>query len=101
MMTSSVSLTPVESNREYQQTIGQYVYIVCSLNIVFFSKILKYIPDSGPSRFVCTGHGTPALQQNWQSSEKSQHFMETLQYLMNTQLTYQEKRRELAGSLSS
>ena len=31
----------------------------CSLNIVFFSKILKYIPDSGLSRFplgvsVCT-----------------------------------------------
>ena len=52
----------------------------CSLNIVgFFSKILKYIPDSGLLRFfldVYTGpHActkkiagwTPALQQNWQS----------------------------------
>ena len=42
-----------------------------------FSKILKYIPDSGLSRFSprcqcvykMTGQ-TPALQQNWQSSKK-------------------------------
>ena len=27
---------------------------------------------------------TPALQQNWQSSEISQHFKEKTQYLMNT-----------------
>ena len=27
---------------------------------------------------------TPALQQNWQSSEKSQHFEEKTQYLINT-----------------
>ena len=27
---------------------------------------------------------TPTLQQNWQSSEKSQHFREKTQYLMNT-----------------
>ena len=27
---------------------------------------------------------TPALQQNWQSSEKSQTFKEKTQYLMNT-----------------
>ena len=27
---------------------------------------------------------TPALQQNWQSWEKSQHFKEETQYLMNT-----------------
>ena len=27
---------------------------------------------------------TPALQQNWQSSEKSQNFKEKKQYLMNT-----------------
>ena len=26
----------------------------------------------------------PALQQNWKSSEKSQHFKEKTQYLMNT-----------------
>ena len=26
----------------------------------------------------------PALQQNWQSSEKSQNFKEKTQYLMNT-----------------
>ena len=28
---------------------------------------------------------TPALQQNWQSSEKSQNVKEKTQYLMNTQ----------------
>ena len=27
---------------------------------------------------------TPALQLNWQSSEKSQHFKEKTQYLINT-----------------
>ena len=55
----------------------------CSLNIVFFSKILKYIPDSGLTRFplgvsVCTQWQVKPqrLQQNWQSSEKSQHFKE-------------------------
>ena len=51
---------------------------------MFFSKILKYIPDSGLSRFplsvsvsvyTMTGQ-TPALQQNLQSSEKSQYFKE-------------------------
>ena len=45
-----------------------------------FSKVLKYIPDSGLSRFplvVSTMAGqTPALQQNLQSSEKSQHLKE-------------------------
>ena len=55
----------------------------CSLNIVFFPKILEY---SGlwPSsvfpycQFVYTHQAgiTPALQQNWQSSEKSQKNME-------------------------
>ena len=58
-------------------------YTECSLNIVFFSNVLKYIPDSGHSRFFLgvsvsgTMAGqTPALQQDWQSSEKSQHFKE-------------------------
>ena len=62
----------------------------CSLNIVFFSKILKYIPDSGLSRFplgvsVCAQWQVKPqrLQQNWHSSEKSQHLRKT-QYLMNT-----------------
>ena len=62
------------------------VFIIC-----FFSKILKYIPDSGRSRFssvvytdVIMAGRTPTLQQNWQSSEKSQHFKEKTQYLMNT-----------------
>ena len=53
----------------------------CSLYIVFFSKILKY---SGPfsvfPRRQCVythrAGRIPALQQNWQSSEKSQNFNE-------------------------
>ena len=63
----------------------------CSLNIVFFLKILKY---SGLWSFfvfplyqcVYTHQAgrTPALQQNWQSSKKSQSFKEKTQYLMNT-----------------
>ena len=35
---------------------------------------------------------TPALQQNWQSSEKSQNFKEKTQYLVNT-LYYKIQRR--------
>ena len=55
------------------------LYTGCSLNIVFFSKILKYIPDSGLSQCQCVytmaGQTPPAaLQQKCQSSEKSQHF---------------------------
>ena len=47
------------------------------------SKILKYIPDSGlslvSSRCQCVytmAGQTPALQQNLQSTEKSQHIKE-------------------------
>ena len=63
----------------------------CSLNIVFFPKILKYSglwPFSVFPRCQCVythqAGRKPALQQNWQSSEKSQHFKEKTQYLMNT-----------------
>ena len=55
----------------------------CSLNIVFFPIYEKYSglwPFSVFPRCQCvhTHHAgrTPALQQNWQSSEKSQHFKE-------------------------
>ena len=47
-----------------------------------FSKILKYIPDSGLSRIptggvsVCTQWLVNHHQQTWQNSEKSQHFKE-------------------------
>ena len=59
----------------------------CSLNIAFF-RFFKNIPDSGLSLFslgvsVCT-HTRQVENQNWQSSEKSQHFKEKTQYLMNT-----------------
>ena len=57
----------------------------CSLNIVFFPKILKYFPDSvfPQCQYVYTNQAgrTPALQQNWQSSEKSQKFKEKHQIL--------------------
>ena len=56
-----------------------------------FSKIFKYIPDfvsacvHWTSRFGRQmARRTPALQQNWQSLEKSQLFKEKTQYLMNT-----------------
>ena len=56
-----------------------------------FPKISKYSklwPFSvlSPCQCVYTHKAgrKPALQQNWQSSEKSQHFKEKTQYLMNT-----------------
>ena len=55
----------------------------CSLDIVFSSKILKYsglLPFSVfPRRHCVYTHQagrTPALQQNWQSSDNSQNFKE-------------------------
>ena len=55
----------------------------CSLNIVFFQKILEYSElwsFSVYPRCQCVythqAGRTPALQQDWQSSEKSQHFKE-------------------------
>ena len=60
----------------------------CSLNIVFFFRIIQNIPDSVFPQCQCAythkAGRTPALQQNWQSSEKSQKFKEKTQYLMNT-----------------
>ena len=45
-----------------------------------FSKILIYFPDSVFPRCQCVythqAGRTPALQQNWQSSEKSQNYKE-------------------------
>ena len=58
----------------------------CSFNIMFFSKVSKYsglLPFSVFSRCQCVythqAGKKPALQQNWQSSEKSQNFMEKTQ----------------------
>ena len=55
----------------------------CSLNIVFFSKILKYsalLLFSVFSRCQCVythqAGRKPALQQNWQNSERSQNVEE-------------------------
>ena len=54
---------------------------------VFF-RIFKNIPGSVFPRCQCVytnqAGRKPALQQNWQSSEKSQHLKEKTQYLMNT-----------------
>ena len=54
----------------------------CSLNIVFFRRsfnIFRTLASFGSPRcqFVYTMAGqTPALQQNWRSSEESQHIKE-------------------------
>ena len=57
----------------------------------FFPKILKYsglLPFCVFPRckcvYKCQAGRTPVLQQNWQSSEKSQDFKEKTLYLMNT-----------------
>ena len=77
----------------YLGRYGERILLTFTLGIqiVQAKKILKYIPDSGLSRFplgvsvctVCAGQ-TPVLQQNWQRSEKSQLFIRKTQYLMNT-----------------
>ena len=77
----------------YLGRYGERILLIFTLGIqlVQAKKILKYIPDSGLSRFplgvsvctVCAGQ-TPVLQQNWQRSEKSQLFIRKTQYLMNT-----------------
>ena len=66
----------------------------CSLNIVFFQKMLEYSGLWPFSTFpLCQCVYTqqagrkPALQQNWQSSEKSL-FKEKTPYLMKTLYLY-------------
>ena len=62
------------------------------INYCVFSEFLKMFPTLAflcfPSVSVCAhthqAGRKPALQQNWQSSEKSQHFKEKIQYLMKT-----------------
>ena len=63
----------------------------CSLKIVFFSKILKYIPDSDLSRFplgvsVCTQWQVKHrhCSRTCRIQKKSQNFKEKTQCLMNT-----------------
>ena len=67
------------------------IYRVFIKYCVFF-LIFQNIPNSVFPRcqFVYTKQAgrNPALQQNWQSSEKSQNFKENTQYLMNTLYLY-------------
>ena len=60
----------------------------------FFSKILIYFPDSVFSRCQCVythqAGWTPALQQNWQSSEKFKNFKEK-NTIINEQPVFQTK----------
>ena len=81
----------VSRNKSDKNSAKYFLHTGCSLNIVFFLKILKYSGLWSFSVFplcqcVYTHQAgrTPALQQNWQSSEKSQSFKEKTQYLMNT-----------------
>ena len=73
------------------QNLNEQGLTGCSLDIVFFPKILEYIglwSFSVSPRCQCVythqAGRTPALQQDWQSSEKSQHFEEKTLYLINT-----------------
>ena len=65
---------------------GRRRYRVFIKYCVFF-RIFKNILDSVFPRCQCVytpqAGRNPALQQNWQSSEKSQNFKEKTQYLMN------------------
>ena len=80
----------MKENFSYIDSYIQGVHLI----LFFFLKILKYIPNSGLSRFplgisVCVAGQTTALQQNWQSSEKSQHFEEKHNiYTTNIKATY-------------
>ena len=59
----------------------------CSLNIVLFRRFFNIFRTLVSPRCQCVytmAGRTPALQQNWQSSEKSQHLKEKTQYLMST-----------------
>ena len=64
-----------------------HLYRVFIKYCVFF-RILKNILDSVFPRWQCVytyqAGRTPALRQNWQSSEKSQNLKEKTQFLMNT-----------------
>ena len=58
-------------------------YTGCSLNIVFFSKILKYIPDSDP--YACTTKWQVEHQRRsitGRVEEKTQYLMNTLYYVL-------------------
>ena len=88
----------VQSKKVVAKTISKpFVFVHISLKIqgvhkiLCFFRFLENIPDSGLSLFslgqsVYTHQAgrKPALQQNRQSSEKSQNFKEKTQYLMNT-----------------
>ena len=68
--------------RQHGWTVYAKLYTGCSLNIVFFEDFKIYSglwPLSVSPRCQCVytvAGQTPALQQNLQSSEKSQHFKE-------------------------
>ena len=50
----------------------------------FFLNIPNSVFPRCPCVYTRQAGRKPALQQNWQSSEKSQHFKEKTQFLMNT-----------------
>ena len=73
----------------------------CPWNVVFFSedfKVFRTLAFLCFHRCQCVythkAGKKPALQQSWQSSEKSQNFKEITQYLLNT-LYINLKMREL------
>ena len=87
-MNNDASFFPgqVTTFRYYKQAKGGNIilrigyYYRVFIKYCVFSKILIYIPDSVFSRCQCVytdqAGRTPALQQNWQSSENSKKFKE-------------------------
>ena len=74
MQTVCATQENISVELKVQRLLLFFFYTGCSLNIVFLN-FFKNIPDSGLSLFSKAGR-TPALQQNWQSSEKFQDFNE-------------------------
>ena len=88
-MTKRSKNCPLRFNRtsEFVRLSRAFVYRVFIKYCVFF-RIFWKIPDSVFLWCQCVytnqAGRKPAMQQNSQSSEKSQHFKEKTQYLMNT-----------------
>ena len=51
---------------------------------IFRTLAFPCLPSVSVRVYIHQAGRTPALQQNWQSSEKSQNLKEKIQYLMNT-----------------
>ena len=69
-------------------------YCVFSENFKIFRSLVFL---SSPSVYTHKAARKPALQRNWQSSEKSQNLKEKTQYLMNTLYINREMMDMIVG----